>query len=178
MLAEALALHRAMRGDGPATADAVLATAQWYADTVAAAPDTFDAGETERAAAMVAAVEADMSRRIGDASLEYDRTSAATERPRIVTGAKGRQYAVAGHVSSADRARAMGRGTEADEYEVLDGAPVGCPESLAARRAVIGAALAEVQAERSEAYWNARIEARNAGLSKSQRRRARRGVQR
>jgi hypothetical protein len=129
-LTEAIELHRAIRGAGPATSDAVLATARWYVDTVAASPSSFDAGETERALAMVAAVEADMSRRIGDFSLASDRTSERAERPRMVAGAKGKQYVIGGHVSSADRRAAFGRGTEADDFEVLDGAPVGNVDPL------------------------------------------------
>lgn len=77
-------------------------------------------------------------------------------------------YVCRGHVSSRERAQQFGRDTEADEYGVLDGAPVGRPESLQGARR-------ESQAAASDAYWAARIAARDAGLTKSQRRRARRG---
>lgn len=115
--------------------------------------------------AFVAAAESELSKRIGDHSLASDPTSERAYRER--TSERG----------SVPVARTMGRGCElrcgeceaceACSYELLDGAPVGCPESLRAARL-------EARATASDAYWSRRTESRNEGLSKSQRRRARR----
>jgi hypothetical protein len=52
--------------------------------------------------------------------------------------------------------RTMGRGTEADDYELLNGAPVGRPESLEAARA-------EAQAAATDAAWALRNERAESG---------------
>jgi hypothetical protein len=68
--------------------------------------------------------------------------------------------------------RTMGRGTEADAYPMLDGAPVGRPESLDAHEA-------EAEAEASARYWDAAATARAeaAEMSPAAKRRARRAKQ-
>lgn len=70
--------------------------------------------------------------------------------------------------------RTFGRGTEADDYELLRGAPVGSPVSLAGQRSLAASVVREwsdIEAtKRAEAY----LSGRGRALTKSQRRRARR----
>lgn len=146
-LTEAIELHRNLRGD-TGTLDAVAATAAWYADTVAAAPDSFDAGEHERALAMIAAVNA----AIGLANkVHTGRTERLDRRNRNENG-------------TVSVSRTFGRGTEADDYELLDGAPVGQCESLES-------AKREAAARRDEAQWALRNRLADEGLATTRKQR-------
>ncbi len=105
-LAEAAELARQL--GYPATLDGTLAALEWYADTLR---DTLDAPEVApMRAAVAAAIAAAHSHHTG-------RTEALPST----------------HTSSVQHRGYLSRGTEADAYEILRGAPNGAPESLKAR---------------------------------------------
>ncbi len=136
-------------------ADATLALAERIKATV----DVASALETAGASidALVATAEASVG-----AALR-----ASTERTVQLPSAR---RDMPGHVPVA---RTFGRGTEADAYEILDGAPVGTPESLAG-------ALREARAIANENEWhlhNARAES-GLALTRAQRRNRARAARR
>jgi hypothetical protein len=129
-------------------ADAALRTAE----RIASAPDVVAA--LDAAGADVAALVASAERAVGVAHRgSTGRTVSLPSTRRTESGA------VPVH-------RTMGRGTDADAYELLDGAPVGRPESLDAQRA-----------EASARYWDThRATGYVSAAAKRRARRARAGA--
>jgi hypothetical protein len=79
------------------------------------------------------------------------RTSSPAPMPRVVQ-VRRKRYVIAGTVSSAERRTQFGRGTEVDAYPMLQGAPVGCPETLEAHRVESAARANDAAWERRNAY--------------------------
>lgn len=200
MLHDAIELHRAVRGGSAPTLDAVRATVLWYRDTMPDERETADAMLAAVDAAIAAAHTgagpvavgaigdvgptvvpgvAVNAADIGDKpdphvwparawptapAVSHPVQQVATGRTTVLPSARQTE---AGHVPVQ---RTMGRGTDADAYPVLQGAPVGAPETLDAQRA----RLTEAEAERRAAEFLARRDER-AGLTPRQRKRLRSG---
>lgn len=127
-------------------------------DAIAAAGANFGA--------LVSAAEADLASRLVP----------STGRTTVLPSARRTE------VGALPVARTFGRGTEADHYSMLDGAPVGAPESLVAARLEARAARNDAAWERTHeraATYDARMEAesqrRKRGGAKARRAAARAG---
>lgn len=140
-----LAIELARTGRAP-HAEHTLAAAEAHLDALRQAGAAIPAEVTAEAAAAVDAARTDWEQR----------ASLRPERPALPT----RDYP--GHVSSADRRQQFGVGTDADEYELLDGAPVGSPEdyrgalraAAARRRDAVQADAAARMATRAASWAN------------------------
>ncbi len=128
----------------------------------------------ERTHAFVARVAAlpDVVAALDASGVNVDAWHDATERAAVVRGSSHRTE----YLPSTDRTecgtvavhRTFGRGTDADAYPLLDGAPVGSPDSLVASRKLAADIAAEDRAAAFIANRNER-----AGLTPRQRKRLR-----
>lgn len=144
-LQEAIALHRDLRTSAPAL-PAVLATVEWYRDTM-----VHDDDERASADAMADAVRDAMADALGwQGAASHGRTELLPSAKRTERG-------------SVSVAATFGKSAH-EGYEILDGAPVGAPVSLANLRG-------EASAKRTAAQWelDARLRERGEWLTPSQR---------
>lgn len=151
-LAEATALHRDLRGTPP-TLTAVLATVEWYRDTMA-----HDADEVASADAMLDAVRDAIGDAVGwQGAAVAGRTEVLSRRGTTERG-------------TVSVAATFGRSAH-EGYEVLDGAPVGSPVSLAnlvgeARQRATAAAWERDATRRERGEWLTPSQRKNLGRRK------------